>query len=287
MEGNNSTLTAYQIPVGNKIWSVQIPGFVEAFALSPDNRILACVSNRRKRVQLRSLVDGHLIDVIPLPGDHIINNVAFSPNGQVLGIAAGNRVVGETSNIALWNLKTRKVMRILRGFRLKSLGVFAVAISRDGLRVAGAVNSAEDNLSELLVWNSESGRVVFRRFTDKADGVIMDLTFSPDGRLIVSGGDRNVLLRDATNGKVSKRLGKADSGFWKPSYSLDGRLITAVASYSDRECGLWMWDSRSLHLIKKQKLSTVSPEVSVSKTGNYLAYSRKSVVYFLSFKNRR
>jgi WD40 repeat protein len=80
--------------------------------------------------------------------------------------------------------------------------------------------------------------------------VITALRFSPDGKLLAVGGNREVLLHDGVGGALVKRLpGKAER-ILSLAFSADGGLLVAGGGTPARFGELQLWDPRAGTLLK-------------------------------------
>ena len=160
-----------------------------------------------------------------------VSTLMFSPDDKL--IASGY----DDSTIKLWDVKSNKLRRILKG-RFKELS--AVVFSPDGKFLAAGYNTSDTRVE---IWSVQSGRLVMRLGKDSdyvesisfgRDGLIATghfwddvrvwntktgrvvksfkqpfseddhVAFSPDGKYLVSGGwNQNVLLWNLRQGKLT------------------------------------------------------------------------------------
>jgi WD40 repeat protein len=107
-----------------------------------------------------------------------------------------------------------------------------VALVRDWIK-SGA---RDDSPAETV----EAGPTVYHQ-----PPVISALCFSPDGKWIAVGANREVVLRDAASGEIVKRLpGKSDR-ILSLAFSSDGALLVAAGGTPARFGEIQLWDPRS------------------------------------------
>jgi WD40 repeat protein len=129
--------------------------------------------------------------------------VAFSPDGRLLASGGDKAVRGRVPAIGQWR-------------PLASSG-------------------AEDN-ETVRLWDPATGQQL--RTMTGHDGKVFGVAFSPDGRLLASGGgDNTVRLWDPATGEHRGTLAGHDDPVFGVAFSPDGRLL-ATASY-DKTVRLW------------------------------------------------
>jgi WD40 repeat protein len=144
-----------------------------------------------------------------------VNWVSFSPTGDLFASS------GQDNTIKLWKFKT--LLKLLIGHTAGAgAGVNAISFSPDGQWVA----SASDDQTVRL-WRPDGSPVrVFKQHR----GMIHSVTFSPDGRLIASGDNNEVLLWQP-DGALLKTL-KVSAYAYKVQFSPDGQEIVAAGGRS-------------------------------------------------------
>ncbi|MFT6577361.1 MAG: WD40 repeat protein, partial [Akkermansiaceae bacterium] len=191
------------------------PGRVLALAFHPRGNLLATgsgIPSRRGELKLWNLHNGALQNEITKPHDDTITGLAFSPDGSHLATASTDRLV------KLHRLDTGALIHKLEGH---TNHVLDVAWSADGQTIASA---GADKVTKL--WSAETGKQTkseggFRKEvtsieflgsgnllltaagdkTVKAagqnlggiEGFIYTVTASPDGQIIVAGGEDGIL----------------------------------------------------------------------------------------------
>lgn len=154
-----------------------------------------------------------------------VTSVAFSPDGRLLAAAGG--VPGQFGEIRLWDVRSRRLVRTLRGHED---AIYGVAFSPDGRTLAAG---SYDRLVSL--WSVQGGAP--RMLKDHIDAVY-SVVFSPDGRQVASAaGDRTIKVWDVATGRRAYTLSEPAAEQYSVAFSPDGRRLAAAGA--DRMLRLW------------------------------------------------
>ena len=216
-------------------------GGVRTLAYSPDGNTIVCGGGNghvqlwdTQTLKLKSTLTGHT---------ERVKSVAYSPDGNTIATGSSD------GTVRLWDAETGKSKTVLTGY----MRINTAAYSPDGKTI---VTGNQDG--KVHFWDASTAALK-NTFTGDKDGIIFNITYSPDGKTVavVSSYNDRVLLRDAKTGKHKATLnhfGLIDTIFLllqnreydigPIAYSPDGNTIVTGGDYYTVEKGtVYLWDA--------------------------------------------
>jgi WD40 repeat protein len=203
-------------------------------AFNPTGKSLALAAGDRviDRVILLSLTgDRSLSSLSGQRGD--ISAIAFSADGKTLATAniEENEKKENVGLIQLWNLADGTLINTLEGDMNQVQQ--AVAISPDGRMVAAS------GWHGATLWKSDG------TWRKKLEGhapetAVNSITFSPDGKLLATGGVDKTVKVWKNDGTLYNTLAGHNDAVWEVSFSPDSQKIASASN--DNTVKLWMVD---------------------------------------------
>ncbi len=137
---------------------------------------------------------------------------AFLPGGKtLLSIEQLGRRLENPPQVRLWDADSGKS---LQSFPVRADGFFpnTFALSPDGKTLATLILIGSYQRSDIQLWDTDTGKVVVR-LPGHDDSAIVSLAFSPDGKLLASGGrDTTVLLWNISRARIAHIWSELISG---------------------------------------------------------------------------
>lgn len=169
--------------------------------------------------------------------------------------ADGERVLSGSDDrtMRFWDLKTGKDLVAFENQRPGPVQYRAIALSPDGTRAACGWSEGERNFATMRLFDTASGKEVFRardvkHFGHGMDGIVHpgSQIFSADGKELLSGAHspadgNSLLLRDASTGQLKRKMGEQATLATAVLLSHDGKRAFSGSRYGR----IRMWDVES------------------------------------------
>ncbi|MDJ0774572.1 MAG: AAA-like domain-containing protein [Mastigocoleus sp. MO_167.B18] len=205
-----------------QLWNLNTPGRepqtfkghtggIRNVTFSPDGKKLFSIGDRTLRIW--SLEDTEPQTLLTNDGE--VSAVSFSPDGKIIAAASTD------SNIKLWNIKNRKLVKTLKGH---TKNIIDISFSPNGkLLVSGSSDKT------VKLWNLENGTEIYSR--KGHTGILYSVNFSPDGKQLASASnDRTVKIWNAEDGELLQTLQGHVHTARAVSFSPDGKKFASASS---------------------------------------------------------
>jgi WD40 repeat protein len=215
---------------------------------SPDGKTLAIVNNEDKSIILWDIALGETRTILK-DTKNPTYEIAFSPNGKILASA------GKASVIRLWDVNLGRQSSVLTGHS-ESEEVKRIAFSPDGkllastaLRLGKRIPATEVGVpkedassftatevlgGEIKVWDAQTSKLITSFTPHKWQ--LAALLFSPDGKFLITGSKKSVIVWDTSTWKRVKSLELSDD-ILSAAISPDGQFL-AVGCW-DKRISVW------------------------------------------------
>jgi WD40 repeat protein len=187
--------------------------------------------------------------------------VLYSPQG-------GEFATRNSALICLWNSSKGELLKTLKKKDSGFLGVGSNwAFAPDGKRLASASNAGPTpDRSFLSIWNTASGTLLFPSLP--LDHSVTCVAFSPDGKLLATGGDDGVVqLFVVETGKVRQTIVQHHGRLETVVFSPDGRTLSTAG----RDGSAWLWEVATGRQLGAPLHQGLVPQVDFSRTAAVLA----------------
>jgi WD40 repeat protein len=253
-------------------WS---PEGINAVAVTHDGKLLA-TSTFRGRIRFWNAADGKLVreagqERVKVPGvqdpNYLVEHIQFSPDSKWLATLEQIMVV------RVWEVATGKELFTVPAPKDTVIRSFTFAPEGDKLVLAGY-------RGDLVVWDlaaKKVDRVLKGHFSD-----VLALTFSADGKYLVSGGFDQTVRRWEWQAKqpTGEVLGKHNAYVIGVAASGDGKRVASCG----QDPSVRLWDAadkkeiRLIDFIKERFTVAMSPHVWLSPDGKQLIVGGRSEV---------
>ncbi len=157
------------------------------------------------------------LNVAPVvyPAPIAITSLAFSPDGTQLA-------TGGYHEVLIWELSSGKLLKRLQGLPERT---YAIRYSPNGWWIATASGTPAQS-GVVRLWDAKNGEPI--RDMIEVEDSVFGLAFSPDSRLLASGGcDRTIRIWDLASGKLAKSIEDHADWVLDLDFSPDGsRLVS-------------------------------------------------------------
>lgn len=282
--GDGSLLASISLPIGI--------GFLDTLLAFNSEGSLLATSSREKTVSLWRVADGISTARLDV-ADGIVTAIGFHPDGSLIAVGS------QSGAISLWDVHAGVPVGNRTGHEaaVTSLafspeGNTIASGSRDGTiriwdAVDGAPRSAFPGIADVtaLCFRPDgrqialaprgSGRVELWNpqtmerdcALDGGDGVVNDIVYSADGRLVAAAfgmqtGTGAASVWDVASGSLLARLGEQEAGIGTVSLSPDGERLLTRSAARTKNVELWDWGSG------QRLLSETIPLHARFRTGN-------------------
>ena len=159
-----------------------------------------------------------------------VHTITFSPDGQTLasGGYTSIRLGTNLSYIALWDTRTWKLKRLLRGF---GEAPDKIVFSPQGKEL---ISLSSD---EIIFWNPQNGKKLFKTNVKSDWNGYGSIAFSPDTKVIAIGAENIIALRDTRTGGLLRTLRGHQGIVNSLSFSPDGTKL--ISGSADSTVKLW------------------------------------------------
>ncbi|HEV3259357.1 MAG TPA: sigma-70 family RNA polymerase sigma factor [Gemmataceae bacterium] len=200
---------------------------VHTMAVSPDGK-MAFVANDNDRPRAFDLASGR---VLYSPNWGSVEVGVFSPDGRTL-------VIKQSYDLYVWDAATGKELRTIKGPRTNPWGRGWLTFTPDGKALAVMSHAdRQPRVARIHLIDFESGKTI-RDFSIDSPESVLAIAFSPDGKLMASGGYENekdnyfARLWKVETGKELRRFmhGKQGYGIASLAFSPDGKTLATLGT---------------------------------------------------------
>ena len=255
-------------------------GSISTIEYSVDGRF-ALTGSWDSTLKLWEIVTGRLLRTLEghepfgIRGYSYVTAISFSRDGQ-LAVSSG---VDRT--IRTWDLVHGQLLRTIPAHRGEPK---AVSVSDDGQFIVSGSDVPDDpstvaSVQEgtLKLWNAATGEMIhsFGGYNEP----INDVTFSADGKLLISSGpsssDDGIKVWDLESGHLIRTLPASGGDARKARFLSDGQSVVSLVQY-DSGTFIREWDSRSGALLQNQLIQNSYVQLLAASSSGQFAIFRNT-----------
>ncbi len=214
--------------------------FLHAIALNPDNTLLAYGGYNND--QLIICDADNLTTKFIIEDFSTVNDICFSPNGEIMAVAGLDKSEGANAFISLYN--TEDFKKITDAFvQHNDEYPDVIDFSKDGKYLAWGICNLNQGIK---LYDIESKEI---KIDIKTETDIIAIKFSPDGKHIAGAGyDNMIYIADIETGNIVRKLSGFEKSAVTITYSPDGKTLAAAGF--DYSCRFKTWDTETGELIQ-------------------------------------
>jgi WD40 repeat protein len=235
--GQGGEMIGWDADADSVLWTMNIEGgSSRAVSFSPDGKYLS--KGQSGQLQIFEVATGKLWKELRSPTGDGPSWVEWSPDGKYLATTAGD-------GIELWNVGQMERDQVQEPEQLAADSDYRTLAWSRGIGGDKLFLAAGTDSGSIKIWDINTRAQRELRGQSKLTGQgqntrAMALTWSPDGQLLVSGGDEGIFIWDVPQGRQFTLEGHTN-GVQYVDFSPDGKRIASCSSDSTVK----VWDAHS------------------------------------------